>query len=209
MRGSFRISVRPTISFLSRELSVFRRLRWSIGTIIIFIRQTTIWTIIDQTQLQRNNFIIGAMALYLAYAEAEDIPLLASETYAQGGRRMANDLTAALQILNNSDNWADAHLLIEQGSIRERRALNSMRVIAEKNQKANQTIDTFLKLVDEREKQLLNELSAFYQNKFGKTTASEIYRQRKRRQQRKFRRILTQWTSILKNERMCRPECTR
>ena len=123
---------------------------------------------IDQTQLQRNNFIVGAMALYLAYAEAEDIPLLASETYAQGGRRMANDLTVALQILNNSDNWADAHLLIEQGSIRERRALNSMRVIAEKNQKANQTIDTFLKLVDDREKQLFSELSAFYQNRFGK-----------------------------------------
>ena len=43
---------------------------------------------LDQTQLQRNNFIIGAMALYLAYAEAEDIPLLASETYSQGGRRI-------------------------------------------------------------------------------------------------------------------------
>src|SRR5687767_2359937 len=38
---------------------------------------------IDQTQLQRNNFIIAAMALFLAYAEADDIPLLATETYAQ------------------------------------------------------------------------------------------------------------------------------
>jgi hypothetical protein len=123
---------------------------------------------IDQTQLQRNNFIVGAMAFYLAYAEAEDIPTLATETYAQGGRRIANDLSVAMQILNTADNWADAHLLIEQGSIRERRALNSMRVIAGSNQKSNQTIDTFLKLVDQREKQLISELTAFYQNKYGK-----------------------------------------
>lgn len=123
---------------------------------------------IDQTQLQRNNFIIGAMALYLAYAEAEDIPVLAAETYGQGGKRIANDLQTAMQILNTSDSWADAHLLIEQGSIRERRALDSMRVIAGTDAKANQMIDTFLKLVDAREKQLLGELGAFYQNRYGK-----------------------------------------
>jgi hypothetical protein len=123
---------------------------------------------IDQTQLQRNNFIVGAMAFYLAYAEAEDIPVLATETYGQGGKRIANDLQVAMQILNASDNWADAHLLIEQGSIRERLALNSMRVIAGSDRGANQTIDTFLKLVDEREKRLYDELGAFYQNKYGK-----------------------------------------
>jgi hypothetical protein len=123
---------------------------------------------IDQTQLQRNNFIFGALALYLAYAEAEDIPLLASETYAQGGRRMANDLTVALQILNESNNLTDAFLLIEQGAIRERRALNSMRVIAGNDNKANQTIDTFLKLVDEKETLLKNQLITFYEIKYGR-----------------------------------------
>lgn len=129
---------------------------------------------IDQTQLQRNNFIVGAMAFYLAYAEAEDIPTLATETYSQGGRRIANDLSVAMQILNAADNWKDAHLLIEQGSIRERRALNSMRVIAGNDQKANQTIDTFLKLVDEREKQLVKELTSFYQTKYGKAPISNL-----------------------------------
>ncbi len=129
---------------------------------------------IDQTQLQRNNFIIGAMAFYLAYAEAEDIPVLASETYAQGGRRLANDMQVALQILNTADNWKDAHLLIEQGSLRERRALDSMRVIAGRDQKTNQTIDTFLKLVGDREKQLINELGAFYQNKYGRQPALNL-----------------------------------
>jgi len=109
------------------------------------------------------------MALFLAYAEADDIPVLATETYAQGGRRLANDMQAALQILNQDDNWKDAHLMIEQGSLRERRALNSVRVIAANNGPAEKTIDTFLSLVDGREKQLVAELSAFYQNKYGKT----------------------------------------
>jgi hypothetical protein len=129
---------------------------------------------LDQTQLQRNNFIVGAMAFYLAYAEAGDIPVLAAETYAQGGRRLANDLQVALQIINGTDNWPDAHLLIEQGSIRERRALDSMRVIAGSDRAANQTIDMFLKLVDAREKQLLSELGAFYQNKYGKNAVLNL-----------------------------------
>jgi hypothetical protein len=129
---------------------------------------------IDQTQLQRNNFIIAAMALYLAYAEAKDIPVLASETYAQGGRRLANDMQVALQILTQGDNWNDAHLMIEQGSLRERRAMNSMRVIAGGEAAANKTIDTFLSLVDGREKQLLTELTAYYQNRYGKAPASSM-----------------------------------
>ena len=123
---------------------------------------------LDQTQLQRNNFIVGAMAFFLAYAEADDIPVLAAETYAQGGRRLANDMQVALQVMNSGDNWPDAALLIEQGARRERLALNSMRVIAGADKAANQTIDTFLRLVDTREKQLNEELAAVYQNRYGK-----------------------------------------
>jgi hypothetical protein len=126
---------------------------------------------IDQTQLQRNNFIIGAMALYLAYAEAKDIPVLAAETYSQGGRRLANDMQVALRILNEGDSWNDAHLMIEQGSLRERRAMNSMRVIAGNDSKANKTIDTFLGQIDGREKQLISELSAYYRDRHGKAPA--------------------------------------
>ena len=126
---------------------------------------------IDQTQLQRNNFIIGAMALYLAYAEAKDIPILAIETYGQGGRRLANDMQVALRILNEGDNWNDAHLMIEQGSHRERRAMNSMRVIAGNDSRANKTVDTFVTQIDSREKQLLAELSAYYREKYGKAPA--------------------------------------
>jgi len=127
---------------------------------------------LDQTQLKRNNFIIGAMALYLAYAEAEDIPLLATETFGQGARRIANDFSVAMRILNASDNWEDARLLIEQGSMRERRALNSMRVIAGSDKPANESIDTFLRLVDEREKQLISQLVLVHRTKYG--AASDV-----------------------------------
>lgn len=123
---------------------------------------------IDQTQLQRNNFIIGAMALNLAYAEAEDIPVLAAETFAQGGKRVAKDHHAALQVLSNSDNWNDVHLLIEQGMIRERRALNSMRVVGGSDAKANQTIDRYLKMIDAREASLTAELEELFRAKYGK-----------------------------------------
>ena len=129
---------------------------------------------LDQTQLQRNNFIIGAMALYLAYAEAKDIPILATETYAQGGRRLANDMQVALRILNEGDNWNDAFLMIEQGSLRERRAMNSMRVIAGNDSRANRTIDTFLGQIDGREKQLVSELTAYYRDRYGRAPSLSV-----------------------------------
>ncbi len=115
---------------------------------------------IDQTQLQRNNFIIGALALYLAYAEAEDIPVLAAETYAQGGRRLAHDMSQALQILNQSRNWDDAYILVEQGAERERRALNSMRVIAGSDKAVKDLIDNYIRLVDAKEQMMRSEIKS-------------------------------------------------
>ena len=136
---------------------------------------------IDQTQLQRNNFIIGALALYLAYAEAEDIPLLASETFAHGGRRIANDYHKALRLINQSAaSFKDAMLMIEQGSIRERLALNSMRVIAGDDTRANKSIDLYLKLVDQREKRLMGQLQGVFGSLYktvhapGRLTPAEV-----------------------------------
>ncbi len=117
---------------------------------------------IDQTQLQRNNFIIAAMALYLAYAEADDVPVLAAETYAQGGRRLAHDMSTALQIVTEGKDWIDADILIRQGTERERRALNSMRVIAGNDVRANAAVDQYLKLIDAREKNLMTEVDSVW-----------------------------------------------
>ena len=107
---------------------------------------------LDQTQLQRNNFIIAALGLYLAYAEAEDIPLLAAETYAQGGRRLAREMQVALRLAPKES--MDAYTLIQRGTEREGRAIESMRVIAGGESKANKTIDFYKKQNELRGKQL-------------------------------------------------------
>jgi hypothetical protein len=87
---------------------------------------------IDQTQLRRNNFIIGSIAYFLGRATERDVPTLAAETYAQGTKRLANDLRVAMSLLKEGnatgDNWKEANYLIEQGVLREQRALNTIRV---------------------------------------------------------------------------------
>ena len=91
---------------------------------------------IDQTQLRRNNFLIGAMAYFLAYADGGDVPLLAAETYALGARRLSNDLHVALGVLRDSsseadESWKRANTIIEQGIEREQRAVMSVLVFDE------------------------------------------------------------------------------
>jgi hypothetical protein len=101
---------------------------------------------IDQTQLRRNNFLIGAMAYFLANADAGDVPLLLAETYAQGQRRLANDMQVALRILRESageadHGWKRASVVVEQGQQREARALLSARPFAAGNGDALRAID--------------------------------------------------------------------
>jgi hypothetical protein len=95
---------------------------------------------IDQTQLRRNNFIIGSIAYFLARATERDIPTLAAETYAQGTKRLANDLRVAMNLIKegtaSGDNWKEANYLIEQGVLREQHALNTIRVFTAPNSKA-------------------------------------------------------------------------
>ena len=100
---------------------------------------------IDQTQLRRNNFLIGAMSFFLAYADAGDVPTLVAETYAQGSRRLANDLQVAMRILVESKaepdrGWKRASIVVEQGVEREARALDSIRVFAGADRGAADTI---------------------------------------------------------------------
>lgn len=122
---------------------------------------------LDQTQLQRNNFIIGALALYLAYAEAADIPVLAAETYAQGGRRLAHDMSQAFQILASKDAPGDAWILLSAGIDREKQAMNSMRVIAGEDEKAIKLIDGYLNMLKNKSEALNIELQAAYKAKYG------------------------------------------
>ncbi len=93
---------------------------------------------IDQTQLRRNNFLIGSLAYFLSKADDADIPLLVAETYAQGSRRLANDMRVAMELLiaerqKGDGGWKLASTIVEQGVLREARALESIRVFGAGN----------------------------------------------------------------------------
>ena len=127
---------------------------------------------IDPTQLRRNNFLIAAMAYYLAFAEADDVPLLAEATFSQGTRRLARDLETALSRIRRASNgsaseWKDAVLLIEQGIEREIRALNSIRIFAGNNKKANRLLDRLIDRVKKRKTSMLADARVYYEQVVG------------------------------------------
>ena len=122
---------------------------------------------IDQTQLARNAFIIGSMAYYLCSAEAQDVPLLASETFVQGTQRLTRDLQVAMTLLTKqsdtpAESWKDAKLAVEQGLERERRAIASVGVFAGKNTDALGTIASFSKRLDAKQNAILADLQSYY-----------------------------------------------
>ncbi|HEV7890253.1 MAG TPA: M28 family peptidase [Pyrinomonadaceae bacterium] len=96
---------------------------------------------IDQTQLRRNNFLIGSIAYFLANADDTRVPMLVAEVYAQGKKRLANDLQVAFGVLRDSASepdhgWKRASAIVEQGLLREHRALESIRSFVGSNQDA-------------------------------------------------------------------------
>jgi hypothetical protein len=121
---------------------------------------------IDQTQLRRNNFIIGSITHYLAFAEEAGVPSLAGEIYAQGARRLANDLNVALRLLAGSKaepeaGWKRASIMIEQGILREIRALESARVFVRTNRDAAQTIDALVARTKSRQNELMADIESY------------------------------------------------
>lgn len=127
---------------------------------------------IDATQLKRNNFIIGGMAYFLAFAGPQDIPTIVGETYAQGSKRLANDAKVAMQMIrdgkgNPDDAWKDASIMIEQGVQREIRAVGSSRVFASDSRAAGQTIDQCIDLVKKSESKLMTDLRTYYKQVTG------------------------------------------
>lgn len=121
---------------------------------------------IDQTQLRRNNFLIGSIAYFLARATDGDVPRLSAETYAQGTKRLANDLSVAMNLLREgnatSDNWKVANYLVEQGMWREQHALDTIRVFAKGNSKANAAITELQSNMKRNGAQLATDLETFY-----------------------------------------------
>jgi hypothetical protein len=121
---------------------------------------------VDQTQLRRNNFLIGSIAYFLSRATVADVPRLSAETYAQGNKRLANDLRVAMDLLREgkagADNWKEANFLIEQGVLREQHALNTIRVFTKGDSKANGAIDELQANMKRNGSQLDADLGRFY-----------------------------------------------
>lgn len=121
---------------------------------------------IDQTQLRRNNFLIGSIAYFLARATDADVPRLSAETYAQGTKRLANDLSVAMNLLREGStaggNWKEANYLIEQGIWREQHALETIRVFAKGNSKANAAINELQTNMKRNGAQLAADLETYY-----------------------------------------------
>ena len=120
---------------------------------------------IDQTQLRRNNFLIGSLAYFLSKADDTDIPLLVAETYAQGSRRLANDMRVAMELLvaerhKGDGGWKLASTIVEQGVLREARALESIRVFGAGNN-TERPIDDMKTLMSASHPSL-GELARFY-----------------------------------------------
>ncbi|HVF28355.1 MAG TPA: hypothetical protein VM943_08960, partial [Pyrinomonadaceae bacterium] len=127
---------------------------------------------IDQTQLRRNNFLIGSIAYFLARAKETDVLLIAGETYAQGANRLANDLKVAIRLLKSSGGdagagWKLAEMMIEAGVAREVRALESARVFGEGNPKAAQTIAGLVKATSDKRSALISELATLHRQLHG------------------------------------------
>jgi hypothetical protein len=145
---------------------------------------------IDQTQLRRNAFYIGSMAYFLAFADDKDVPVLTSETYAQGSGRLANDLKVAMRLLKDStgnadESWKHAAMIVEQGAQREIRALSSAEVFAGTNQGAKLSINELVTRMRSKGVEIMGDLQAYYRQLHGRNpqparlTAEELAASRK------------------------------
>lgn len=135
---------------------------------------------IDATQLQRNAFIIASMAYYLGKAEEDQTNLLLSETYAQGNKRLANDLQAAFhQIESKQDQmlaYKNASIILEQAALRESRALMSVADVVGRNDNVFKKITVMNERLRANKKALMDDVNEYYKfkNNTNKTPKIEL-----------------------------------
>ncbi|MCX6559941.1 MAG: M28 family peptidase [Candidatus Aminicenantes bacterium] len=91
---------------------------------------------IDRTQLKRNALVVAAVALFVANAGDEEVPLLVQEVHARGVARLGRDLITALAYLRKAEAkdrpraYHEALNLLDQAVAREKGALSSIQVFA-------------------------------------------------------------------------------
>jgi hypothetical protein len=92
-----------------------------------------LWNV-DSTQLQRNAFIVAASAWYFATLPPSGAPSLAAQVHAGAARRLGEALGRAAELLslaagpNRAAAYLDGVNLLEHALLRERAALDSVRV---------------------------------------------------------------------------------
>jgi hypothetical protein len=140
---------------------------------------------IDQTQLERNAFIVAALAHVIATAGESDVSSLAAATFSQGRRRLADDQRVAMQQVSAPPGslqaaWRDAQMLIEKGLQREVRALESVRVFIRGASQEASVLDKMIVAQQEHADRLMSEITDYFQALHGVAPRIELTEQERR-----------------------------
>jgi hypothetical protein len=118
---------------------------------------------VDPTQLERNAVAIAGIAWFIATAGEDQVPLLASHVYGRALERMSKDARVAMEIVAASLPATGASLagedgawpaimeasgrgarLVREAARRERRALDSVRLLVARGGRGAKTVDALL-----------------------------------------------------------------
>ena len=105
----------------------------------------------DATQLKRNAVAVAASAYYLASAGDAELPGLATFMYGRALERMSRDATTAMSMVAaaggleaRAASYSPAANLVREAARRERRALESVRVLAPRESAGQQVLSRML-----------------------------------------------------------------
>ncbi|MBI3664930.1 MAG: M28 family peptidase [Acidobacteria bacterium] len=127
-----------------------------------------LWNI-DRTQLQRNAFAVATIAYFLARAEEKHIPILGAEVYGRSARRLGQALQSGVAWIaaGRPRAYADAVNLLERSIERDKRALESIKMIGPGN---HAMVDSFIEGHEKLGQAYLAELAAQYRSLTGRQT---------------------------------------
>jgi hypothetical protein len=104
----------------------------------------------DATQLKRNAVAVAASAYYIATAGEAELPALASFVYGRAVERTSRDSTTAMAMMagasaeRRAERYTRAANLVRETARRERRALESVRVLAPRDGTGHQVLSRML-----------------------------------------------------------------
>ncbi len=118
------------------------------------------------------------MALYLGKAESDQTNLLFSETYIQGNKRLALDLEAALHELESKEDqqmaFKNARIVIEQGILREHRALTSVLDVVGMTDETMEQLSLYAEKINTKKKLLDLEVDDYFKLKNATSNTPKI-----------------------------------